>query len=130
MTYYKPTGKPSWMTDSYATYVTGEEAKYDWNAVCSPGVDFEHCISTQFQEDESLKKEEALSFCIDYCFEDDTPAILTPEPTFPDVTLQPTPMPTPFPTTPFPTYSPTPKPTFGPTIQPTAFPTYMPTPIP
>merc|ERR1719421_2690313 len=106
--------------------------------MCYGTVNPEHCISTHYSEPVPAT-DEVLSFCIDYCFKDDTPAIVTPPPS---VTLEPTPMPTtwmptalptPPPTqiytqpcvtcpspvpTPLPTWSPTPKPTFVPTLYP------------
>merc|ERR1719487_1722277 len=117
--YDKPGEKdePDWMKRTDEAIA---KAPYEWNAKCKEDVaPFESCISTGYQE--VMKTDEAFTFCIDYCFSDDAPGVLTPAPT---VTLEPTPMPT---VTPFPTWSPTPKPTPMPT---TASPTWSPTPQP
>merc|ERR1719201_59164 len=76
-----------------------------------------------------MESDEALKFCIDYCFKDQAPAIEKPSPT-----LEPTPLPcltcpSPQPT-PQPSWSPTPKPTFAPTAYPTMEPSWSPTPKP
>ena len=37
LTYNKPYDKPEWNTTEYGEYVANN-AKYDWNAMCTPGV--------------------------------------------------------------------------------------------
>merc|ERR1719281_1583316 len=136
MTYNKPYDNPGWNdTESYGPYITGSQAKYDWNAACAEHVLFEDCISTNVVE--TMEYEKALTFCIDYCFSDINPAHLKPEPSLAPTplptTFMPTWQPTPLPTwapTPKPTYTPTPFPTPEPTWTPTPKPTYMPTPFP
>ena len=76
MTYSKPYTNPEWNTTAYADYVVNN-AKYDWNAMCAPGVAFENCISTNV--DEEMKSDEAFTFCIDYCFKDQPPAHIHPD---------------------------------------------------
>jgi hypothetical protein len=150
MTFEQPDEQPAWLTPHYHDYIRGDAA-LDWNAKCSPGVSFQNCISTNYRE--VMSENHFLSFCIDYCFEDDMPAKLTPiefpvptlEPTPVPTTWMPTPLPTPHPTqvytqpclecptpipTPIPTFMPTPIPTPVPTVATTAYPTFVPTPIP
>merc|ERR1719191_1029875 len=144
--YYKPpataltTPRLAWYTPAKSAYVKGE-AKYDWNAACEAGVDYEHCISTDVDgTDGPGRCDYIFEVCLDYCFEGTPPPLLTTTPP-PKQTLVPTPvpttfMPTPLPT-PFPTAVPTAPPTCAyvppPTAEPTpctAKPSPMPTPYP
>merc|ERR1719201_2172890 len=146
LTYSKPYTNPEWNTTAYGDYVANN-AKYDWNAMCAPGVSFEDCISTHYEA--VMGTDEALTFCIDYCFSDQQPSHLKPAPSLAPTpmptTFMPTWQPTPHPTaiytqpcitcpsphpTPLPTWAPTPKPTFAPTPKPTMEPTWSPTPKP
>merc|ERR1719379_2981565 len=148
MTYNTPYDNPVWNdTEYYGPYITGDQVKYDWNAACTPDVLFQDCISTNVVD--TMEKEKALTFCIDYCFSDQAPPHLKPEPSLAPTplptTFMPTWQPTPHPTmiytqpcitcpspvpTPFPTWTPTPQPTFSPTVFPTPQPTWTPTPKP
>merc|ERR1719160_1762493 len=132
LTYSKPYTNPEWNTTAYGEYVANN-AKYDWNAMCAPGVDFVNCISTHYEA--VMGTDEALTFCIDYCFSDQQPSHLKPAPSLAPTpmpttfmpTWQPTPHPTAIYTQPCPTCPPTPKPTPAPTP---CVPSYLPTPLP
>merc|ERR1719379_3031206 len=148
MTYNTPYDNPVWNdTEYYGPYITGDQVKYDWNAACTPDVLFQDCISTNVVD--TMEKEKALTFCIDYCFSDQAPTHLKPDPSLAPTplptTFMPTWQPTPHPTmiytqpcitcpspvpTMFPTWTPTPQPTFSPTVFPTPQPTWTPTPKP